>query len=314
MSGNNITIKSHIAFISRIIEPMYRQVVANALREARGDWAVASALLKDKLPPELLQKLDIADLVATAVGDKPEVAKAILSQLDIKTQRDLAKLNVNNLIKRIAPNAKPDTKKYQQANKHAMSINNQSFVREPLTVLQRMTIDKELPIADEKVRSGLGTFLQCIPAETDIWLTPIHKVLTEDALKDVPEEQRAAVVEHAKILWNIMAITPHDAPHVPQILMNRNLTSALQISEIRESAFLWMCGKEMGESTARHVYTNAINTRIKNNNALIAMRDAIRGTGLGAIDDAKTIGALGTTIDKQISRKRRAIGSTRNNK
>ena len=38
----------------------------------KGDGAATSATLKDKLPQESLQKLNIADSINTAVGDQPE--------------------------------------------------------------------------------------------------------------------------------------------------------------------------------------------------------------------------------------------------
>jgi hypothetical protein len=265
----------------------HQKILENELQEEKGDWATASASLKYKLPPQSIQRLNIADLITTAVGDKPEVVKAILSYPDIKTPRDLANLNVDKLTALIAPDTKLDTKEYQQANKQAEDINKQSFVREPLTVLQRMTCENELPIADEKVRDGLCTFLQHIPAGTNIRLTPIHKVLTKKALRDVPEENRAAVSVQAKALWRTIDVTPSDAPHVPPILMKKNLTLAFYISEKTYSEFLRICGREMGEDTARLVYTNAINTRIRNEHALNTMREAIRGTGLAAIDGQK---------------------------
>jgi hypothetical protein len=50
-----------------------------------------------------------------------------------------------------------------------------------------------------------------------------------------------------------------------------------------------MCHQEkIEDETARQVYTNAIDTRIRNENALMTMWEAIHGTGLAAIDGSKT--------------------------
>ena len=91
--------------------------------------ATAAATLKNKLPEEAIQRLQIADSVVTAVGDKPEVTTAIVSQPGIKTMRDVAKLSVDKLTVLIAPNAKPDTEEYKQAKASAMAINGQSFAK-----------------------------------------------------------------------------------------------------------------------------------------------------------------------------------------
>ena len=63
-------------------------------------------------------------MIATTVGDQPEVAKVILSKPGIKSLRDVAHLNVDQLTKLIAPLAKPGTKAYQQAKRQAIAINN----------------------------------------------------------------------------------------------------------------------------------------------------------------------------------------------
>ena len=282
-----LKLEARIKTLNAVVsETDQQKIVENELLAAKGDWAAASAVLKDKLPPELMQRLHIADSVATAVGDKPSVTAAILK--GVGTMLDIANLNVDNLTRLIAPDATPESAEYQEAKAQAVAINKQSFVREPLTVLQRMTHEGEIPVADEKIRAGLGNFLQSIPAETDIRLLPIHKVLTVDALKDIPEELRAEVVVQAKALWRTMAITPPDAPHVPPVLMKANLTSAFHVGEKTESTFLNTYGGAMGKETAQQVYTSAINTRIRNEHALMTMREAVRGSGLAAIDGTKT--------------------------
>jgi hypothetical protein len=292
MTAKPMDIETRIKVLNSVLDKLkQQQAVERELLAAKGDLTAASAALKEKLPLKALQKLQIADLVVTAVGDQPEVARAILSQPGIKTPRDVAKRNVDELTNLIAPVAKKGTKAYKLAKSQAMAINNQSFAREPLTVLHRMTIENELPIADAKVRAHFGAFLKRIPADTDIRTTPICKVLKENSLKGIPEKQRPAVVDQAKALWRTMAITPADAPQALTVLMKTNRTSAFQVGEMPESTFLIAYSEPMmGKEIARQVYTNAINTRIRNEHALIAMRETIRGTGLAAIDGTGTLG------------------------
>jgi hypothetical protein len=139
-----LKLEARIKTLNAVVsETDQQKIVENELLAAKGDWAAASAVLKDKLPPELMQRLHIANSVATAVGDKPSVTAAILKGAG--TMLDIANLNVDNLTRLIAPEATPESEEYQEAKAQAVAINKQSFVREPLTVLQRMTHEGEIP-------------------------------------------------------------------------------------------------------------------------------------------------------------------------
>ncbi len=90
------------------------------------------------------------------------------------------------------------------------------------------------------------------------------------------------MVEQLKTLQRVQAISP--TPAAVPVLMEANLTSAFRVAEIPESTFLSAHGKTLGEETARQVYTSAINTHIRNEHALMTMRESVRGTGLAIID------------------------------
>jgi len=85
-----------------------------------------------------------------------------------------------------------------------------------------------------------------------------------------------------KTLQRVQAISP--TPAAVPVLMKANLTSAFRVAEIPESTFLSAHGQTLGEETSRQVYTSAINTHIRNEHALVTMREAWRGTGLSIID------------------------------
>src|SRR5262249_444206 len=105
------------------------------------------------------------------------------------------------------------------------------------------------------------------------------------AFKGIADEHRAGVIEQLKTLQRVQALSP--TPEAAPILMKANLTSAFHVGEMPESTFLNAYGKTLGEETARQVYTNAINTRIRNEQALMAMRESVRGTGLAIIDGSQ---------------------------
>jgi hypothetical protein len=178
MANISLDLKTRVNILNSVlVKPAQKQAVEQELRAAKGDFSAASTALKDKLPLKTLQKLQVADLVVTAIGDQPQAAQAILGRSEIKTTRDLAKLNVESLTQLIAPEAGPRSKAYKEAGEQAVAINRQSFVREPVTVLRRMTSEGELPIADQKVRTGLNTLLKRIPVDTDLRATSVHKIL-----------------------------------------------------------------------------------------------------------------------------------------
>jgi hypothetical protein len=125
MAAKLMDIETRIKVLNSVLDkPKQQQAVERELLAAKGDLSVAEAVLKKKLPLKALQKLQIANLVATAVGDQPEVARAILSKPGIKSPRDVAHLNVDELTKLIAPVAKPGTRAYKQAKRQAIAINN----------------------------------------------------------------------------------------------------------------------------------------------------------------------------------------------
>ena len=104
-----------------------------------------------------------------------------------------------------------------------------------------------------------------------------------------------------KILQRVQAISP--VPEAVPALMKANLTSAFHVAEKPESTFLRAFGPTLGEDTARQVYTNAINAHIRNEHALITMRQTMRGTGLAIIDGKQTreerVAALQKVTDEQ---------------
>jgi Salmonella virulence plasmid 28.1kDa A protein len=156
-------------------------------------------------------------------------------------------------------------------------------VAEPTAVLHRMVKDTEITFADTKVLSGVTQFLDSQP-KSNIRTVSIYNALKEpDALKGIGEENRAGVVDQLKILQRVQAISP--VPEAIPVLMNAHLTTAFHVGEIPESAFLSAHSEALGgEDIAKQVYTNAINNRIRNEQALMILHENVRGVRMAAID------------------------------
>ncbi|MBA2680509.1 MAG: hypothetical protein H0U76_19205, partial [Ktedonobacteraceae bacterium] len=227
-------------------------------------------------------------------------------QPDVNNLRDVAlNYDVEKLATVVDPQAVPEdiagaTDDDKKRN-FAVVLQQNLFTLEPTAVLQRMVRDAEVPIASEALRTNVVNFLANQP-DFNIRTTSVYTALRNpDAFKGVAEDHRVGVVEQLKTLQRVQALSP--VPEAVPVLMQANLTSAFHVAEMPESTFLNAYGDALGEGTARQVYTNAINSRIRNEQALMTMRETVRGTGLAIIDRGQTIesrmASLQEVADKQ---------------
>jgi hypothetical protein len=264
-----------------------QQTVAKALRAANGDMSVALASLKDKLPKAALQKVALAHSLADLSNDHVPLVKALTAQADITNLRDVAlQFNVEKLSALVDPHTIPPTTAggtpAEKQKNFAINLRNKLFTVERTAVLHRMVLDAEVPIANTVERAGVASFLTNQP-DFNIRTTSVYTALKHpDAFKGIAEGQRAGVIEQLKTLQRVQAISP--VPEAVAVLMKANVTSAFRVAEIPETTFLSAHGQTLGEDTARQVYTNAINAHIRNEHALMTMREGYRGSGLYFID------------------------------
>ncbi len=277
-----------IASLARAVTAAHRNTLTRALEAAKGDWATATRALTGKVPANVLHKVDVAEAVFAAVGDLPAITDAVLTGSGIATLRDLADRNPEKLAALLAPGAVANSAAQQAAKEAAVKINNQVFARQPMAVLQRMGRESQLGVSDTATAFALGEMLQRLPADLDMRRTPFHKVISEAALQQVPDEHRSAVARQAKALWLTMNNTPTDAPHVVPALMKRNLSSAFQISEKPARVFARMLAPDVDAATAGRIHTQAVDRRIGFEHSLVALRESVRG-GLAAVQGKKTM-------------------------
>lgn len=156
------------------------------------------------------------------------------------------------------------------------------FKIEPTASIQRIVQEKKLKISDKNVESGVVSFLEK-HIDFNIKQDSILKKLADpDALFGIKEEHRGEVVIQLKTLQRLAAISP--SPKSLEVLANKKVHSASQISQMSEGNFMRRYGKEIGEEEARQVYDTAVAVKIRNEHALMTMRDAIRPTGVDMID------------------------------
>jgi hypothetical protein len=261
--------------------------MAKAFRATKGDLSAALSSLKGKLPEAALKKVSLAHSLATWSDDHVAIVKSLATQASITSLRDVAlRFDAKELATLVDPKSVPKSTPgktiAEKTANFAATLQDRLFTAEPTAVLHRMVQDAEIPIASAPQRKAISAFLTNQP-DFDLRTTSVYTALKHpNAFKGIAEEQRADVVEHLKTLQRVQAISP--VPAAVPVLMNANLTSAFRVAQLPESTFMAAHAPALGEQAARQVYTNAIDTHVRNEQALMTMRESWRGSGLAIID------------------------------
>ena len=295
MPSETLNLDTRIKSLNAVLSKKHeRKVVDEALRTAKGDMPTALASLKGKLSGAALQKVALAHSLAAWSDDHVSVVEKLFAHAGITSLRDVAlNFDVKKLAELVDLKAAPGniigTTPDEKRQNFAISLHNKLFAAEPSAVLQRMVQDAEVPIADSNQRAGVASFLNNQP-EFNIRTTLIYTALKHpEAFNGIADEHRTGVIEQLKTLQRVQAISP--VPDAVPVLMNANLTSAFRVAEIPESTFLAAHSNTLGEATALQVYTNAINVHVRNEHALMTMRESVRGSGLAIIDGQQPVAA-----------------------
>lgn len=274
-------------------DPDEQQAVETAVTQARGDWAQALQALTATLSPASITRLTLAYTLADWSGDHVALVGTLVEDPAITGLRDVAlNYNVPALAAALnpedlsppTPGASPD-----EIRQHAaVELRRKLFAAEPTAVLQRMVADAEIPTTPA-IRDGVGAFLSNLP-DLNLRVTSVYTAFRQpDAFNGIVPDDRAAVTDTVKALQRVLALSPPRVPEAVPALMNTGLTSAFSVAQIPESNFVRALGPALGEENARLVHTNAMNTQIRNEQALASMRETVRGSGLAIIDGAGTL-------------------------
>ena len=290
----------------RIVEEQLQAAVEERGLGGDGGWGSVLEGLSRRLSKENARRLRFADSLADWSGDNAKLVKDLTARSEVSSLRDVAvRFGVDDLAALVDVDEVPaelaDMTPEDRARAIAVSLRRGLFEREPTAVVQRMTADGEIPTPGPEVRDGLTQFFEDRP-DFDIRTTSIRAVLKdESALKAVPVARRPAVAEQLMILQRVQAISP--VPEAIPALISESITSAHVASQLTELSFLRLMEGQLGERVARQVHANATAANFRNENALMRMRDAVRGTGLAIIDGDHSpetrISALQAVADEQ---------------
>ena len=295
MSSPETPVTNRIAALTAVLpNARQRSTVERVLQEAGGDWSKAEAVLRERLSESAMQKVSLANDLAEWSNDDVSLVQTLTADPQVNSLRDVAAhYGVTALADMLAtppagaatPQAAPPTPP-AAVRERAVELRRGLFAAAPTAVVARMAIDDELPIADAAVRSGVAAFLGNQP-DLDLTATSIYTALQHpQAFSGIAADAGAAVTAHVKTLQRLVTISP--VPEALPVLMDSRWSSAFDIAQVPESTFVRTLGSAVGEDAAATLYTNALNTHIRNETALASMRDTLRGAGMAIVDGAAT--------------------------
>ncbi len=276
--------KKHLKNLTEgIAEGKQKEKLKQLFSETEGEFNQLKARLEEseEFDPESIQKLTFKHEMAELLEDEENWIAACAQDNRINCLRDIAlnykKQDFKSLMRSagIPENAEGEDEE-DCLEKCATKVCDRLFRMIPTAVVQRMVQDEEIAIDDPKVREGIFSVLNDHP-DLDFRKTSVLEVLQEpDCLKQISEEHQEKVVEGLKNLQRLSVLSPK-AEAVPTLLKG-NLTSAYAINEVPMERFVSLYGNQLGgEKIARAVHRNAQNITARNEEAYIALRQAVTG-------------------------------------
>jgi hypothetical protein len=279
-------------------DPQQRELVSATLRDAGRDWEHALAVLQEHLPEPTMARIRLANTLAEWSNDNVAFVGALTRNPDVTDIRDIAsRYNVADLAAALsaapaqddgeaAPTGNPADAKRDTIRATAVQLRQRLYTAAPTAVVQRMVADAEVPVADPAIRCGVTSFFAGQP-DFDMRTTSVYTAFQHPkAFTGIDRDAWAGVTHTLKVLQRVQAISP--VPEAIPALMESGLTSAVAVAQIPETTFRRKFSSTLGEPVTAQVHANAINVQIRNETALAAMRDIVRGSGMAIVDGPST--------------------------
>lgn len=262
----------------------------NIYNSKDGNWSkILSELEEDKrFESETINNLNFTYRLSQWSNNNQEIVAAFQNDKNIQSMRDIAitldKAAFIAKVKDFAPSIKEDEKQT-----FAIRLHRELFKLEPTAILVRMIKDPNVSILNDAIGNRVATILEKQP-DFNIKTTSVYElVLNEEVVKDLSLDQRQEVITQLKTLQRIAALSP-DSDAVP-ILYNANLLSAMHISTIPQAQFMSMMSKTgLDDGTLMQIHSHAQQARVRNEQAIMALSESYRGTGVAMIDRSLNIG------------------------
>ncbi len=257
------------------------------VEEKNGDWEAIRTKLIEDATPELVAKLDFTNKLANWTGESEAVVRLFQKDKNTNSMRDIALRFNKATLARAFLKLKDLPKEGDSAEAKAAVVEEDLYKKlfhlEPTAMLINMVKDIKVPLLNDAVGANVVAVLEKHP-DFNLKTTSIYEIVkNEEAFKEVLNESIEPVKSALKSLQRIVAVSP--IPDAIQVLYNAKLLTAFQISELPPSQFMVMMkDKGLDEPTISQIHFNAQNTRVRNEQALNAIREVGMSTNVDMID------------------------------
>ncbi|MEY8348019.1 neuraminidase-like domain-containing protein [Bacillus cereus] len=261
-----------------------QQAFENIYKENNGDWSsIKSELSKEEsITPDILDNLEFTHRLTEWSEDNKGLISAFKEDDQINSMRDIAaKLNKADFIEKVKDFAPAESE--EDKNTFAHNLYRRLFMMEPTSKVINMIKDPEVPMLNNPIGASVAEVLEK-QVDFNLKTNSIYEIINnEESLKGVPVENQEAVKTELKTLQRIAAVIP-DTDALP-VLYNAKLQSAMQISDIPQNQFMSvMSNSGLDDDTLMQIHNNAQQVRVRNEQTLISLREAYKGTGIAMID------------------------------
>ncbi|KAK6334785.1 putative Insecticidal toxin complex protein TccB2 [Orbilia javanica] len=283
------------------------KIFATHFEASKGDITLAldtfqadpQVLMSTEQKAELAQELRLTAELADISDNNAEFVKAVRSQRPTDTTlrafainsslRDIAEMltppkQILNVVKRSSTSSAIQEPQSPSAafKDTAIEIRRKLFSLEPTGVVMRMIKDNEIEL-ESSTNAPIFHLLDEEP-NFDLRKASVTSLLAKSALfRGLPSKGQETVETNLKILQRSQALSP--VPETINPLIKNNLTSALRISNMSETAFVRQMKPDIEDTRlSTSIHRHAVEGRIRNENFLISSLQTVRGTGLRVID------------------------------
>jgi hypothetical protein len=249
-----------------------------------GNWtAIQQELAGDKnFSAKVVQRLEFTHRLAEWSEQDETLVRLFQNDAGVNALRDIAlTYNEEKFVFKVKDNlpGASDGAKVVQAEKLYRSL----FQQEPTAMLVNMVKDPNVPVLNDNVGLHVSAILEAYPS-FNIRATSVYELLKEEGtFKKIPVESQSAITTQLKTLQRIVAISP--VPKAVPALYNAKLHTALQIAEMPPAQFKKAMSEQgLDNQTLDQIHANAQYARVRNEQALMALKEAGQKTGIAMID------------------------------
>lgn len=259
------------------------------------DSSIDELLKAGKISNGLAQRLTFANAVASVSHNNLGLMKALDANQNVNSIRDFA---LSHSAQDIEPLLDDLSKQEPAADKKELAahISRSLFTTNPTAVVQRVTSQDDVLVMDPVVRRYVIQFFQNQP-DFDIANSSINvAIAAPNAFNSIPNQYRQPVIEALKVIQRVQAISP--IPEMMPALAKANLTTALAVSQVPKAKFVAATRELVSSKIAEETHATATSATIRNDQMLITLFQAVKGTGLQVLD-TQTPGGRVFSIQEQ---------------